>query len=436
MREKNLEFKRIVERFFERNGVSNDSSEKYIKNFSNRFAKFLAQQPLKSNPLIKNKVIECIEKDYQYYSYENIVGYLKSFHNKLETLLRDNHEDIEDCYFSNILNKNTFRNNSSNEMVTLYINVNSIPNRTYVHFNDVIDLEVKRQRSPEGGTDDKDYYSNEVCRQKEDWARRLSEKSYLILIDDYTGSGSTIIDFLEMILKYLKSDIKIILFCIHGTTKAYDCISLFVKEQGLVCDIIFADKSEKYFLNSPDNEELFREFQYHYVTSKKKYVLGFKETESVLSTYRNTPNNTLSLFWEEKLADVGWQPLFPREEKIKSKGSVWVRKRKEILWYISYRDIPEFLKYKMIVLIYIKNNDNVSSIISDIELSKIICYNDTLQECISENYLINESSGSYKITESGLWILKTYDLDHVTLKTISEAYQKSGLKRDKINFVF
>ncbi|EVY38788.1 hypothetical protein U310_01704, partial [Staphylococcus aureus F89441] len=47
------------------------------------------------------------------------------------------------------------------------------------------------------------------------------EKSYLILIDDFSGTGKSISDFIDAIKKYILTlKIEIIIFCIHITEDA------------------------------------------------------------------------------------------------------------------------------------------------------------------------------------------------------------------------
>ncbi|EUK73605.1 TPA: hypothetical protein I1E64_002959, partial [Staphylococcus aureus] len=49
----------------------------------------------------------------------------------------------------------------------------------------------------------------------------LGEKSYLILIDDFSGTGKSISDFIDAIKKYILTlKIEIIIFCIHITEDA------------------------------------------------------------------------------------------------------------------------------------------------------------------------------------------------------------------------
>lgn len=59
------------------------------------------------------------------------------------------------------------------------------------------------------------------------------------------------------------------------------------------------------------------------------------------------------------------------------------------------------------MLLYIKNNKKLKSIIVEIELSHIVCYTDSvMQECQDEN-LIELIDNTYKLSEQGLDFFKT-----------------------------
>lgn len=70
----------------------------------------------------------------------------------------------------------------------------------------------------------------------------LGEKSYLILIDDFSGTGKSISDFIDAIKKYILTlKIEIIIFCIHITEDAEKNNGYFNKN-GIEIKIAFVQK--------------------------------------------------------------------------------------------------------------------------------------------------------------------------------------------------
>ena len=54
-----------------------------------------------------------------------------------------------------------------------------------------------------------------------------------------------------------------------------------------------------------------------------KYILGYKEAQSLMAFYTNTPNDTLGVFW---LLSAKNKPIFERK---KSKEPKWKKIKKE-----------------------------------------------------------------------------------------------------------
>lgn len=426
---KSEEFEKLVEKFYRRNHIENHE-EKYMKGFKRRLGRFLSQ--LDDNLIVKKIILDCIKDNYKYYSKTEISNILRGFHKSLMEQLSRNGIDFRECYFSSVLNEETYKHNSSNAMLNLYLDINEIPNNTYVQFNDIVGLEygrnnfLKKNKGPFEVYDDR-YYTIEHKRLRTEWGNRLNNKKYVILIDDYTGSGKTIISFIRMLEKYISSDIKIIIFCIHATTNAKENIKMFLDDEGIKGQIVSYEESDKYFSGASEKQNVIKSF------GNFSNSLGYEETESVLTTYRNTPNNTLELFWNDNLIDNGWRSLFPRDKK--NEGSFkfmssWVKERNKLQWFMRYKEIPEEIREKAIVLIYIKNNKKQKSNIVEIELSQIICYTDiVLQECQDED-LIELINNTYKLSRHGLEILKQFGLENVTFRRIQNDFTDIGEQKE------
>ena len=314
----------------------------------------------------------------------------------------------------------------------LYLIYNELPNHAYYEFTDILDLEYGRAKFLEKNDgkfshyDDR-FYRLESERLKVEWKRRLSNKKYLILIDDYTGSGKTIIDFIKLIKKYVGDDIRLIIYCIHATKVSKNTVNEFLSVEGLNGQIESYEESDMYFANAYEKQNIIKSF------GKFRNPLGYEETESVLTTYRNTPNNTLELFWNDNLIDNGWRSLFPRDKK--NEGSYkfmsnWVKERNKLQWFMTYKEIPEEIRDQTVVLLYVKNNNRQRSNIVEIELSQIICYTDSvMQECQDKN-LIELIDNTYKLSEQGLDFLKQLKLNEVTFRRIKKDFMEIGEQKE------
>lgn len=107
-------------------------------------------------------------------------------------------------------------------------------------------------------------------------------------------------------------------------------------KNGIEIKIAFVQKTEKYFINNKELEKKFYEFEKDIVNPGKYYNLGYKNTQALVSNFRNTPNNTLSLFWHE---NDQWKPLFKRKAK-NDFSNKWKEKVHIIRWFLAYKKVP------------------------------------------------------------------------------------------------
>ncbi|MES3694607.1 hypothetical protein ABFP08_04835 [Mammaliicoccus sciuri] len=236
---------------------------------------------------------------------------------------------------------------------------------------------------------------------------------------------------MNAIQKYIKDlFIEIIIFCVHITEEAESNIKNSLIVSGLECNILYINKSSKYFKNKIELEKKFFTFERDIIGSSEKYILGYKNTQSLITNYRNTPNNTLSLFWFEN--DI-WKPLFKRETI--NTSMLWYEKVKEIRWFLSYKKINDELRDVIVVLLLLKNSKNKKKDLFEIEIKKIIKYNnDILQECLENKYLTIKD-GSYIITDTGSSLLEIKQVKNVSLKSILFEYKSKGLHLQKKNIM-
>ena len=77
--------------------------------------------------------------------------------------------------------------------------------------------------------------------------RKIVEKKYLILFDDYAGSGNTVKRFIKMIRKYVNNDLIIVIYFIHLTARAETRIKNFLNQNEIRYIISSYEKSDKFF---------------------------------------------------------------------------------------------------------------------------------------------------------------------------------------------
>ncbi|GBY80239.1 hypothetical protein M6K089_1068 [Staphylococcus aureus] len=310
----NVEFNQAVIKFNKRNKINKSSNDEYIKNFRNKFGKFLSQSFLNSNNVIKQEIIKIIKDEYYYYDQENTKKYLIKFCQDLIEHIKEHRNQINDCHFTNILNKDAEKK--------------------------IMDTSIKN---------------------------------------------------------------------------------------GIEIKIAFVQKTEKYFINNKELEKKFYEFEKDIVNPGKYYNLGYKNTQALVSNFRNTPNNTLSLFWHE---NDQWKPLFKRKAK-NDFSNKWKEKVHIIRWFLAYKKVPKILVDKIIAIMYVKNHADMKSKFLEIEINRILLYNDNiLQECLSQKFLIKQTD-FYIITYAGIELLKKYGLEKITLSNILYEFKSNGLHQQK-----
>lgn len=425
--EKSEEFNELINSFYERNKIATDSKEEYIYGLRNRLGKFLAQ--FGDTQSEENKIIaDCIKNDYLYYSQERLRAACRKFHQDLLNHLDMNHYNIDDCIFSVILNSDTSTFNSSHSMLSMYVEENELPNSLEFLFSEAIIFEQEGDKNPFAESPDNLVTQKESLKEK--YKEKLEEKNFLVLIDDFTGSGDTISKFLKKIINYINPNINIIIFCIVGTNLAISNLNSALSELTIKYQISFSQTLDKHFEMQPDKREMISDFV------KFDDPMGYKDTEVVFTTFKNTPNNTITLFWRNKPKKPMWLSLFPR--KPKSGKRLQLSKnltfyKKTLRWYLASQCqiVDEREKLRLTVLFYIKNHRNQNHIKTGIELEKWICYTDgVIWECQDQGFVTQHQS-QFVLTDKGDRYLQDNKLAGVSIREIIEKYDTDALKKQK-----
>lgn len=246
--------------------------------FEENFDEWIEQISAEAQPI----VIELL-KDFEYFSQPKVNQFLKKLHNMLISI---QDFDVHKAIFTYLPSKRGI-DNSSIEYLLNYKKIHSISK-----FDVATNLETYT------------IVNKEVFKNKK----------HIVFIDDFCGSGRTFIDFIKGHLDILTG--KTIYYVItYIMTEAIKNIQNEATERSLQVKILFCNQSDKAFDKHlfPEKTEVAREkfYQASLETGvKEDSIWGYSGSESLVSFYNDTPNNTLGLFWHDS---PNYFSIFPRE---------------------------------------------------------------------------------------------------------------------------
>lgn len=146
----------------------------------------------------------------------------------------------------------------------------------------------------------------------------------IVFIDDMVGTGNSMVKFLKSILRLYgdKFDLlskKFFLIVLEACSHGVDTIENYKNETGINLSLVYSKLHKKAFSENhlfvaeelETSRKIVYELEMKINNNNPRNVLGYEESEALMSFYHNIPNNTLSSFWQEN-ESIGWQPLFPR----------------------------------------------------------------------------------------------------------------------------
>ena len=150
-----------------------------------------------------------------------------------------------------------------------------------------------------------------------------SDIQRLVLIDDFSGTGLTLVNGLRQHLELLRqvnaSGVRIIVIALVGFSQAREQVETFIRESSLEADVYFCDElgtEHKAFSDSssifpdPVERDLARQIaEIKGVALEQRHPLGYRDTQGLIVFHQSCPNNTLPVFWSQSR---DWFPLFPR----------------------------------------------------------------------------------------------------------------------------
>ena len=195
--------------------------------------------------------------------------------------------------------------------------------------------------------------------------KEVKENSVILIVDDYVGSGKTIIDILKELENcYNNQNVKIISYI--WQEKAINKINEYINEK---------ERNNNYEIHIDENSIIEKSYKERYEENSRifKYIedtcntcrdkrcrFGYNRTGAMLTINGLSPNNNISMLWRDDLGDEKtWIPPFNRDisaitmqikrEKIIKESYSKMRKFYESF---SYKDILSFDEFKMLLLLF------------------------------------------------------------------------------------
>ena len=195
--------------------------------------------------------------------------------------------------------------------------------------------------------------------------KAVKEDSVILIVDDYVGSGKTIIDILKELENcYNNQNVKIISYI--WQEKAINKINEYINEK---------ERNNNYEIHIDKNSIIEKSYKERYEENSRilKYIkdtcntcrdkrcrFGYNRTGAMLTINGLSPNNNISMLWRADLGDERtWIPPFNRDisaitmqikkEKIIKESYSNMRKFYESF---SYKDTLSFDEFKMLLLLF------------------------------------------------------------------------------------
>lgn len=367
-------FDSTIENFLENNEI-NDAEEEYVKNFRQKTGRFLGQSKIKQTPDIGNILLRMLG-EYRYYSRKYIENILKNFYKYLVPRVRES-----STIYSPISSEKDFtRMNSSHFYLQKFLEINELSNEHAINLSSLY-LEVDNKYLKRTLSHYNEKSKGTDIKHKKEITRIYNKLKYIdtvVFIDDFSGTGDTIKKFLKIAADMLK-DKQVIVFVIHVTDRAKTNINDSFKKFGYRnAKLKFENESKGFFESYEElKEERIKLLKFEQEVLESKHPLGFKETEALVTFYRNCPNNTISSYWWDENKD--WHALFQRKNKILDFfGEKKIKEIYEAILYNLSLVIPEQTSNKydikeILYLLYLKEFPND---IENFEIKRILGYND------------------------------------------------------------
>lgn len=250
-------------------------SDPMINSFSLNFNEWMSQFPedLKS-------IIRGLLKHFEYYSHQRVNSYAKQ---NLNALLDEIDFDGKEVVFSPL----KFTAKGPDSSINLL--------HEFLLINDLI----------------AEKWCQDIVQQK----KFLNSAKIIVVVDDICGSGTSIISFMKDNADLLKDKDLVYIVCHlmkNARIKIEDSAKSLQIRLHVICQQVYEKGFSLISLEPPidNHKKLFCDFS-EKVGIPGKYVLGFEDSESLVSFFHDTPNDTMGIFWYEHSQT---EPIFPGKE--------------------------------------------------------------------------------------------------------------------------
>lgn len=137
---------------------------------------------------------------------------------------------------------------------------------------------------------------------------------YIFVIDDYSGTGGTIINYIKKKKPLFKKDCSVFVAPVimsDVSEKAFNDSSITIVES-----VVTTKKAQYYssqHIIDPSEKLVFDDVSVTFCRVQDRFVNGEGKTEDLFSLSYGTPNNTFGLFWFD--ANTLYRPLFARSNE-------------------------------------------------------------------------------------------------------------------------
>jgi hypothetical protein len=178
---------------------------------------------------------------------------------------------------------------------------------------------------------------------EEDKISELPENAKIVMVDDFSGTGGTILEYYESIKAKLPEKHTAIVLTIVFMEKAEEVLKKSnIQIKGNKRHPVFSERGSV-FGYYPKMKAM-RDFCFKYGNNlyplenydknlNKQHPLGFQNSQTLIGFEHSIPNNTLSIIWADcknKSNGVSWNPLFPR------RGNLVIERSKDFKQNQSY----------------------------------------------------------------------------------------------------
>lgn len=196
--------------------------------------------------------------------------------------------------------------------------------------------------------------------------RKYKSLNRIIIFEDFVGTGTSLVSkFLNKpeIIEYINSlkafGIKITFLFLEISLQGEDKLQEYINQNGFTDTI-------NYFVPQDSTGFIGYQGDFKNLTEKLKIRDEEYSLNALVSSYLETPNNTIALFWKSNNRD--WKPLFPRTNWFLLEREDDLKELEDLLVKCDFRNSPGVQlssiktdgKINLILLVLLNNLNNVA----------------------------------------------------------------------------